>query len=56
MNAVEALRIEKKETRKRMKALKEVTANEQLKKEALDLERELEVIKKGGKNNGKDRT
>ena len=48
MNAVEALRIERKETRKRVKALKKEVANEHLHKQALDLEREITEIKKGG--------
>ena len=56
MNAVEALRIEKKETHKRIRTLKKVVTIEQLQKQALDCEYELEVIKKGGKNNGTQRT
>ena len=53
MNAVEALAIEKKETRKRVKVLKEEVKHEQLHKQVIDCERELEVIKKGGKDNGR---
>jgi len=47
MNAVDALKKEKVETHKRVKALKRETKHEQLQKQALDCERELEIIKKG---------
>ena len=57
MNAVDALRKEKVETHRRIKALKKGTTNERLQKEALDCEREITIIKRGGKNNnGKVRT
>jgi len=52
MNAVDALVIEKKETKERIKALKVEVTIEQLHKQELDLEREITVIKKGGKDNG----
>ena len=46
MNALDALKKEKVETRARIKKLKKGAANEQLRKEALKLECELTTIKR----------